>query len=108
MISLQLQLDSPSDWAKDDDPANISNQLDFDEQCLDSEINNVANLDISDAQLYQNRGSGSSTASRVKWNGYKKNISPDIAQQFTAGMYLDGDVWIKPNGIPYESGMMKV
>nr|GMD13380.1 pectinesterase-like [Ipomoea batatas] len=57
---------------------------------------------------YQNRGSGSSTASRVKWNGYKKNISPDIAQQFTAGMYLDGDVWIKPSGIPYESGMMKV
>ncbi|XP_031101203.1 pectinesterase-like [Ipomoea triloba] len=57
---------------------------------------------------YQNRGSGASTASRVKWNGYKKNISPDIAQQFTAGMYLDGDVWIKPSGIPYESGMMKV
>nr|GMD13377.1 pectinesterase-like [Ipomoea batatas] len=57
---------------------------------------------------YQNRGSGASTASRVKWNGYKKNISPDIAQQFTAGTYLEGDDWIKPSGIPYESGMMKV
>nr|GMD19061.1 uncharacterized protein LOC109172465 [Ipomoea batatas] len=42
-----LQLDSPSDWAKHPDSGK---QLDF-EQCLDTEIQNVANLDISDAQL---------------------------------------------------------
>nr|GLL21798.1 uncharacterized protein LOC109172465 [Ipomoea trifida] len=42
-----LQLDSPSDWAKQPDSGK---QLDF-EQCLDTEIQNVANLDISDAQL---------------------------------------------------------
>ncbi|XP_019164539.1 PREDICTED: pectinesterase-like [Ipomoea nil] len=57
---------------------------------------------------YQNRGSGASTASRVNWNGYKKNISPDIAQQFTVGIFLQGDEWIKPTGIPYDSGMTKV
>nr|GMD17514.1 uncharacterized protein LOC109153584 [Ipomoea batatas] len=45
-----LQLDSPSNWTNDDDPANSSNQIDF-EQCLDTEISNVANLGISDAQL---------------------------------------------------------
>nr|GMC73648.1 hypothetical protein Iba_chr03cCG2700 [Ipomoea batatas] len=38
---------SSSDWAKHDE---ASKQLHF-EQCLDTKINNVGNLDISDAQL---------------------------------------------------------
>nr|GMD97759.1 uncharacterized protein LOC109186562 [Ipomoea batatas] len=45
-----LQLDSPSNWGRDDNPEQSSNQIDF-EQCLDTEINNVGKLDISDAQL---------------------------------------------------------
>nr|GMD98994.1 platelet glycoprotein Ib alpha chain-like [Ipomoea batatas] len=45
-----LQLDSPSNWGRDDNPEHSSNQIDF-EQCLDTEINNVGKLDISDAQL---------------------------------------------------------
>nr|GLL49376.1 uncharacterized protein LOC109164854 [Ipomoea trifida] len=45
-----LQLDNPSNWGRDDNPEQSSNQIDF-EQCLDTEINNVGKLDISDAQL---------------------------------------------------------
>ncbi|VFQ59453.1 unnamed protein product [Cuscuta campestris] len=57
---------------------------------------------------YQNRGPGAKLDSRVTWKGYKKNITPQVANQFTAGVFLQGDDWIKPTGIPYESGMMKV
>ncbi|CAH9073956.1 unnamed protein product [Cuscuta epithymum] len=57
---------------------------------------------------YQNRGAGAKTSGRVNWKGYKKNISPQVAKQFTVGVFLQGDDWIKPTGIPYVSGMMKV
>ncbi|XP_019164000.1 PREDICTED: pectinesterase-like [Ipomoea nil] len=57
---------------------------------------------------YENRGPGASTVGRVNWKGYKKDISAEIAQQFTPGVYVEGDEWIKPSGIPYESGMMQV
>nr|GLL25141.1 uncharacterized protein LOC109162426 [Ipomoea trifida] len=42
---------STQDFAKDDDSGHSTNQQDFG-QCLDTEINNVANLDISNAQLH--------------------------------------------------------
>lgn len=57
---------------------------------------------------YQNRGSGSDISKRVNWKGYLKNISPQEANKFTAGVYIQGDEWIQPTGIPYDSGMMKV
>nr|GMC80091.1 uncharacterized protein LOC109147547 [Ipomoea batatas] len=41
---------STQDFAKDDDSGHNTNQQDFG-QCLDTEINNVANFDISNAQL---------------------------------------------------------
>ncbi|KAL2459674.1 putative pectinesterase/pectinesterase inhibitor 28 [Forsythia ovata] len=56
---------------------------------------------------YQNRGPGSNTANRVTWKGIKK-ITPEIAESFTPGKYLQGDLWIKPVGFPYDAGMMKV
>ncbi|CAH9140645.1 unnamed protein product [Cuscuta epithymum] len=56
---------------------------------------------------YQNRGAGANTDKRVDWKGYQKQISPQVASQFTAGVYLQGDDWIKPTGIPYDSGMVK-
>nr|GMC80127.1 uncharacterized protein LOC109179062 [Ipomoea batatas] len=45
-----LQLDSPTNWEMGDNTEQSSYQIDF-EQCLDTEINNVGKLDISDAQL---------------------------------------------------------
>lgn len=56
---------------------------------------------------YQNRGPGSNMANRATWKGIKK-ITPQIAESFTPARYLGGDLWIKPTGIPYVSGMMKV
>nr|GLL30200.1 uncharacterized protein LOC109179062 [Ipomoea trifida] len=45
-----IQLDSPTNWEKGENAEQSSCQTDF-EQCLDTEINNVGKLDISDAQL---------------------------------------------------------
>nr|GMC69226.1 uncharacterized protein LOC109150823 [Ipomoea batatas] len=45
-----LKLDSPTNWERGDNTEQSSYQIDF-EQCLDTEINNVGKLDISDAQL---------------------------------------------------------
>nr|GMD53108.1 uncharacterized protein LOC109179062 [Ipomoea batatas] len=45
-----IQLDSPTNWEKGENAEQSSYQTDF-EQCLDTEINNVGKLDISDAQL---------------------------------------------------------
>nr|GMD94950.1 platelet glycoprotein Ib alpha chain-like [Ipomoea batatas] len=45
-----LQLDSPTNWEMGENAEQSSYQTDF-EQCLDTEINNVGKLDISDAQL---------------------------------------------------------
>nr|GLL29931.1 uncharacterized protein LOC109153584 [Ipomoea trifida] len=45
-----IQLDSPTNWEKGENAEQSSCQIDF-EQCLDTEINNVGKLDISDAQL---------------------------------------------------------
>nr|GMD66194.1 uncharacterized protein LOC109153584 [Ipomoea batatas] len=45
-----LQLDSPTNWERGENTEQSSYQTDF-EQCLDTEINNVGKLDISDAQL---------------------------------------------------------
>nr|GME09571.1 uncharacterized protein LOC109179062 [Ipomoea batatas] len=47
---LLLQLDSPTNWERGENTEQSSYQTDF-EQCLDTEINNVEKLDISDAQL---------------------------------------------------------
>ncbi|KAK3016356.1 hypothetical protein RJ639_005740, partial [Escallonia herrerae] len=55
---------------------------------------------------FSNRGPGANQAKRVTWKGIKK-ISAQEAEGFTPGKYLEGDVWIKPAGIPYDSGMMK-
>ncbi|XP_031101270.1 pectinesterase-like [Ipomoea triloba] len=53
---------------------------------------------------YKNRGPGANTARRVNWKGIQKNISPQTARQFTPGVYLEGDAWIRRGHIPYFSG----
>ena len=55
---------------------------------------------------YDNKGPGAGQAARVKWSGIKK-ISPQEAEGFTPAKFIEGDVWIKPTGIPYDSGMMQ-
>ena len=56
---------------------------------------------------YANRGPGATSAQRVTWKGMKK-ISAQEAQSYTAAKFIEGDLWVKPTGVPYESGMLKV
>ncbi|KAL6274337.1 hypothetical protein ACE6H2_025029 [Prunus campanulata] len=54
---------------------------------------------------YLNFGPGSDTRHRVKWGGYKKNCSEEIARQFTVGLFLHGaGHWLKTTGIPLSYG----
>ncbi|XP_022956244.1 pectinesterase-like [Cucurbita moschata] len=54
---------------------------------------------------YNCRGAGSKKDNRVKWRGIKE-ITPEHAIDFTAGLFIRGNPWIKPTGVPYSSGMM--
>ncbi|XP_027164771.1 pectinesterase-like [Coffea eugenioides] len=53
---------------------------------------------------YNNRGPGADTSKRVQWKGIKK-ITPQIAQSFTPGAYIQGNAWITASGVPYAPGM---
>ncbi|KAL3505697.1 hypothetical protein ACH5RR_031079 [Cinchona calisaya] len=53
---------------------------------------------------FDNRGPGANTTQRVTWKGIQK-ITPQMAQSFTPGIYIQGDSWITPTGIPYGAGM---
>ncbi|KAK4380065.1 hypothetical protein RND71_001927 [Anisodus tanguticus] len=50
---------------------------------------------------YQNKGPGANTDRRVKWGGYKRNISPQEAEKYVPGYFIDQDNWIKKTGISY-------
>ncbi|XP_047315561.1 pectinesterase-like [Impatiens glandulifera] len=53
---------------------------------------------------FQNTGPGADTSKRVKWGGIKTITATD-AVQFTASKFIAGDSWVKPSGLPYDSGM---
>ncbi|XP_022945995.1 pectinesterase-like [Cucurbita moschata] len=54
---------------------------------------------------FNNRGPGASTKNRVKWRGIKQ-ITAKHALDFTPALFIRGNPWIKPTGVPYSSGMM--
>lgn len=54
---------------------------------------------------FSNRGRGAATNKRVNWY---KLVTREQAAEFTPGGILSGDRWIKPSGVPYEAGMMRV
>ncbi|KAM7278942.1 hypothetical protein ACFE04_006076 [Oxalis oulophora] len=51
-----------------------------------------------------NKGPGAALAGRAKWKGIKK-LTPAMAAKYTAGAFIGGDMWIKPTGVPYKSGL---
>ncbi|KAI7737452.1 hypothetical protein M8C21_002850 [Ambrosia artemisiifolia] len=55
---------------------------------------------------FNNNGPSADTAKRVTWKGIK-NISPEEAVSYTPGNYIQGDLWIKTAGIPYDPGLME-
>ncbi|KAI5319236.1 hypothetical protein L3X38_038944 [Prunus dulcis] len=67
--------------------------------------NFFGNVETEEHIEYLNFGPGSDTRHRVKWGGYKKNCSEEIARQFTVGLFLHGaGHWLKTTGIPLSYG----
>ncbi|XP_057486043.1 pectinesterase-like [Actinidia eriantha] len=58
-----------------------------------------------------NRGPGAAQTKRVKWPGIQKlspQASAQVAADFTAAKFINGDTWIPVTKVPYVSGMMNV
>ncbi|CAL5330152.1 unnamed protein product [Camellia sinensis] len=53
---------------------------------------------------YNNRGPGSSTASRVTWLGYHVITATD-AINFTVSNFISGDDWLSATGVSYTAGL---
>lgn len=70
---------------------------------LEWDKNNFA-LDTLYYGEYANRGPGASTDRRVKWKGYKVITDRNEALQFTAGAFLQGDMWLRFIGAPHYLG----
>ncbi|KAJ0078976.1 hypothetical protein Patl1_22340 [Pistacia atlantica] len=54
---------------------------------------------------FNNQGPGANKTGRVKWEGVK-NISQEEAQGFTPANFFEGNLWIKPSGLPYIPGFV--
>ncbi|XP_019085533.1 PREDICTED: probable pectinesterase 56 [Camelina sativa] len=68
----------------------------------DSDLSRLSTLYYGE---YENNGPGADTKKRVTWKGFRKITDPKEAINFTVGRLLDGDVWLKPTGVPYELGL---
>lgn len=49
---------------------------------------------------FNNYGPGANKTGRVKWEGVK-TISYEEAKEFTPANFFEGNLWIKPTGVPY-------
>ncbi|KAK9052936.1 hypothetical protein SSX86_029566 [Deinandra increscens subsp. villosa] len=54
---------------------------------------------------FKNIGPGADTRRRVRWKGIKK-IGAEEAVSYTPGRYIQGDLWIKVAGVPYDPGLI--
>ncbi|XP_047325276.1 pectinesterase-like [Impatiens glandulifera] len=50
---------------------------------------------------YKNRGVGSNTTSRVKWDGFKVITNVSEANQYTVGNFIEGGVWLPAYNISF-------
>ncbi|XP_077240853.1 putative pectinesterase/pectinesterase inhibitor 21 [Tasmannia lanceolata] len=58
---------------------------------------------------FNNRGPGAALTKRVKWRGVKTSImNADHAKQFTTGVFIQGNQWIKATGVPYAPGLLPI
>lgn len=53
---------------------------------------------------YGNKGAGSETSGRVKWDGYKA-MKKEEAAKYTVGPFLQGEAWLKSADVPVRFGM---
>ncbi|CAK9145687.1 unnamed protein product [Ilex paraguariensis] len=50
---------------------------------------------------YHNKGPGSITVKRVRWEGVHKAMNIVEAENFTVRNFINGEAWIHPTGIPF-------
>ncbi|KAF2322263.1 hypothetical protein GH714_009737 [Hevea brasiliensis] len=55
---------------------------------------------------YMNSGPGGSTSGRVQWSGYRGTLTVAVAQTFTVGSFIDGNVWLPSTGVSFDSGLI--
>jgi pectinesterase len=61
-------------------------------------------LDTLHYAEYANQGPGAKTDNRVKWKGHKVITNRNEALQFTAGPFIQGNLWLSATGAPYFPG----
>ncbi|VVA39310.1 PREDICTED: pectinesterase [Prunus dulcis] len=55
---------------------------------------------------YLNFGPGASTSGRVQWPGYHASITTTVAQGFTVGGFISGNLWLPSTGVSFDSGLI--
>ncbi|KAG5626047.1 hypothetical protein H5410_011265 [Solanum commersonii] len=54
---------------------------------------------------FKNDGPGSDTSKRVRWHGYRGEISYMDASSFTVSNFIFGNYWLPWTGVPYTGGL---
>ncbi|KAI9093876.1 hypothetical protein K1719_026874 [Acacia pycnantha] len=54
---------------------------------------------------YQNTGPGSNVTQRVRWEGYKPNLSEDEARKFSVGSFIHASQWLPDTGVEFQSSL---
>ncbi|KAJ4952202.1 hypothetical protein NE237_029034 [Protea cynaroides] len=54
---------------------------------------------------YYNTGPGSNLDKRVKWEGYKPNITDEQASKFTVASFIRGSDWLPQTTVSYDSSL---
>ncbi|XP_021717476.1 LOW QUALITY PROTEIN: pectinesterase 3-like [Chenopodium quinoa] len=52
---------------------------------------------------YQNTGPGADLSKRVKWAGFKPDITADEASKFTVGNFIDGSSWLTSTDVAFQT-----
>lgn len=52
---------------------------------------------------YQNIGPGADISKRVKWAGFKPEITADEASKFTVAKFIDGNSWLASTDVAFET-----
>lgn len=56
---------------------------------------------------YANKGPGAVTDKRVIWKGFKVITDRNEALQYTAGAFIQGNLWLNTTGIPFLLGLRR-
>ncbi|KAF9599749.1 hypothetical protein IFM89_001695 [Coptis chinensis] len=67
--------------------------------------NSNENLDTCEYREYRNSGPGANTNRRIKWRGFAVITDRRVAERFTAGPFLRGDLWLRNTGAQFSLGL---